>query len=293
MSPKKQAVDIKDRKKLAKRIVKAVQPQLEAAVRAEADINNKPVEKLMKELELLLEASLQSQIESVPALIGEAVSLGEAEGDMEMTDADQAKHGVKAINGDSTTENHDDNHDKNEGENKDVEMQDADAPHEEVEDDCTVTVIAAGESEVADAEDTIVAVPLAELDGNISQVKPNGIKNTSTPPDTNGYAPPPESQQPTPPTPPVSNGDLATDNVDLSSGGTLWYLKDFQPEGTSILDPSDNMSRLSEDLSDMDDEELNVLAQGVGGEVAGPVGSSTTTPRTKKGKVKKRWRGFK
>ena len=119
----------------------------------------------------------------------------------------------------------------------------------------------------------------------------NGVKNASTPPDTNGYVTAPESQPPAPPTPPVSNGGHAADNTDLNTGGVLWYLKDFQPEGTSIVDP--HASRMSEELSDMDDEELKVLGGDIDeadGEVVGAVGTSPS--KSKKSKAKKRWRGY-
>lgn len=288
-SPKKQVTDMKVRKSLAKRIIKAVQPQLEAAVRAEAEISNKPLETMLKELEIFLDASLQLQRDSVSASLGEAVSLGDVEGNVEMADATQSKeNGVEHTNGDNASEHQNETNDKNEEKDEDVEMQDDDAPHE-VDDGDTVAIAVYRGSEIADA-DTIVTAPLAEVNGNISPAKAhtNGVKNASTPPDTNGYVSTPETQQPAPPTPPVSNGGHATDNADLNSGGVLWYLKDFQPEGTSIVDP--HSSRLSEDLSDMDEEELKVLGGDVNeadGEAVGIVGSASTS-KTKKGKAKKR-----
>jgi NuA3 HAT complex component NTO1 len=293
-SPKKQATDMKGRKTLAKRIIKAVQPQLEASVRAEAEISNKPVENLLKELEVLMDASLQARRDSVSASTGEAVSLGDAEGDVEMTDATQSKqNGVEHTNWESSSAQHNEYTDKNEGKDQDVEMQDEDAPHE-VDDTDTVAVAVPGEPDIANAEDTIIAAaPLAEVAGNTSPAKPhtNGIKNASTPPDTNGYVTAPETQPPAPPTPPVSNGGHAADNADLNTGGVPWYLKDFQPEGTSIVDP--HASRMSEELSDMDEEELKVLGGDVDeadGEVVGAVGAIPS--KSKKGKAKKRWRGY-
>jgi NuA3 HAT complex component NTO1 len=292
-SPKKHATDMKVRKSLAKRIIKAVQPQLEAAVRAEAEISNKPVENLLKELEAFMDASLQSRRDSVSASTGEAVSLGDAEGDVEMTGTIQPKqNGVEHANGESSSAQQTENADKNETKDEDMEMQDEDAPHE-VDDTDTVAVALPGELDVINAEDTIISAPLAEVDGNVSSVKPhkNGVKNASTPPDTNGYVTAPESQPPAPPTPPVSNGGHAADNTDLNTGGVLWYLKDFQPEGTSIMDP--HASRMSEELSDMDDEELKVLGGDVDeadGDVVGAVG--TNPSKSKKSKAKKRWRGY-
>jgi NuA3 HAT complex component NTO1 len=287
-SPKKQATDMKVRRSLAKRIIKAVQPQLEAAVRAEADITNKSAENLLKELEVLLDSSLQSRRDSISASMGEAVSLGDAEGDVEMVDAAQSKeNGVEDTNEDDVAEQQIEANDKNGEENEDLELLDDDAPHE-LDDDDIVAVGVSEELEIAD--DTIIAVALAEVNRNTSPAKPhiNGVNNTSTPPDTNGYVTAPETQQPAPPTPPISNGGHAADNADLNTGGVLWYLKDFQPEGTSIIDP--HSSRLSEDLSDMDEEELKVLGGDINqldGGVVGAVGSASPS-KTKKGKAKKR-----
>src|SRR5690349_643403 len=55
----KQAIhEVKERKKLAKRIIKAIQPQLELAVRAEADLLQKSPEKMVADLELMLEGCI-------------------------------------------------------------------------------------------------------------------------------------------------------------------------------------------------------------------------------------------
>lgn len=281
------------RKALAKRIIKAVQPHLEAAVRAEADISNKPVEAMLKELEVFLDASLQARRESISVSTAEAVTLGDAEGDLEMADASQPTDddGVEYTIDDKAPEQQHETNENNEGEGEDAKMQDDDAEHELNDSDTVaVVVVAARESELADVEDTIVAAPLAEVNGNTPPIKSHTspVKNTSTPPDTNGYVTAPESQQPAPPTPPISNGGHAADNADLNTGGVLWYVKEFQPEGTSIVDPTS--SRLSEDLSDMDEEELKVLGVEVneaGGDFVGTVGVASAS-KSKKGKAKKR-----
>ncbi|CRK47152.1 hypothetical protein BN1723_007377, partial [Verticillium longisporum] len=51
--------DPRQRKTLGKRILKAVQPQLETALRTEAEISSKPLDPLTKELEGMLEASIE------------------------------------------------------------------------------------------------------------------------------------------------------------------------------------------------------------------------------------------
>lgn len=92
-----------------------------------------------------------------------------------------------------------------------------------------------------------------------------GVKPAPTPPDTNGYMSVTQSSmQPSPLTPPQSNGSLShgTDNV-LTEGGVPWYLKPFEIEGTSAVEEQwagrDAVRSLSEELTDMDEEELNDL----------------------------------
>ena len=287
-SPSKKPVpDIKERKRLAKRIIKAVQPQLELATRAEADISNKPADKLLKDLEQLLESSLEA---SISVSLGEPVSLGDADAqdvDTEMADASRTtQNGVEHTNDDDASEHTTVPHVNAGTEFVDVDMEDIDAPGEEVDDIAAVS----GPSEVGDTIDTaITAKALAEVNINVPQTKANhvnGIKNLNTPPGTNGYASAPENEQPTPPTPPVSNGGSNIENTEiLTNGGVPWYLKDFQPVGTSIRDAP----HLGEDRSNADEDELR-------GDINGDrdvlsMAAITSPSKAKKGKAKKKGKG--
>jgi NuA3 HAT complex component NTO1 len=256
---KKTVLDMRGRRSLAKRILKAVQPQLEAAVRAEADISGKSTQKQLKDLEQAIEAALQTGPDSI-SLGG---SVGDAEGDhdhdVEMTNAAQ--------------------HNTNGHHAVDVDMDDADAPGEDDE-DAIITV--SGDTINTDSA-------LAEVNGNVSQTKPNhinGNKNATTPPDTNGYSSAPENMQPSPPTPPVSNRDISADHVDfLAKGGVPWYLKDFQPEGTSLLQGNEGGANLN-DILDLDED---AIANGDYGEVLGAAVIASPS-KSKKGKAKKKAR---
>jgi len=258
---------LRGRRSLAKRILKAVQPQLEAAVRAEADISGKSTEKQLKELELAIEAALQTGPDSISLGGSVADAEGDHDRDVEMTDA--AQHKINGHHGSKVTSN-----------SADVDMEDADAPGEDDED----AIIAVGE----DTIDTGAA--LTEVNGNVSQTKPNhinGNKNATTPPDTNGYSSAPEHMQPSPPTPPVSNRDISTDHVDfLAKGGVPWYLKDFQPEGTSLLQGNEGGASFN-DILDMDED---AIANGDYGEVIGAAIIASPS-KSKKGKAKKKARG--
>jgi len=259
---KKTILDVRGRRSLGKRILKAVQPQLEAAVRAEADISGQPAEKQLKEFEQMIESALQTG----PDSLSMGGSVGDVDGDrdrdVEMTEAPQPK-----TNGHRRTRS------TVISEAADIAM--ADAPGE----NATIDV----------AEHTIDTSALAEVNGNVSQTKGNNIngnKNATTPPDTNGYSSAPENMQLSPPTPPISNRDAGGDHVDfLANGGIPWYLKDFQPEGTSLLQGNEGGASLNG--IDIDED---VIASGDFGDIVGATVMSSPT-KSKKGKAKKKASG--
>lgn len=90
------------------------------------------------------------------------------------------------------------------------------------------------------------------------------VQPTDTPPEA-GYVPASRPTQPAPPTPPQSNGSLGNESTDpLSEGGVPWYFSDFKPKGTTIVEETwtgrEALRSLSEDLTDMDEQELEGLA---------------------------------
>lgn len=270
---KKTPLDMKERRRLAKRIVKAVQPVLEAAVRAEAEVSSKPVNKELKQFEQLIDAALEAGKvgnDTISVSLGDgSVGEREAEPDVEMTEANS--NGMIEVNRDSNETNGD------QETTRDVEMQDVDASGE-------------GENTIVAAtlgDDMIDTGPVTRANKS-SPLKANGTKNANTPPDTNGHVQAPDIAPPAPPTPPVSNGDTNTDADILANGGIPWYVKDFQPEGTSLVPGKDAMSSFSEDLSEMDDDDLKGLgADLAAGEIARNVVVATPA-KPKKGKAKKK-----
>lgn len=227
--------EARDRKRLGKRIIKSVQAQLEAALKAEADIISKPFADMQKELESMIENSLEIRKPFPP--LSHAALAAQANEDVVMADADIAPGAAGQI---------DDGADK----------MDVDEPDTEVKDEEATRVN--GESG-PDAESETVPVP---TDG--VKPPPNGIQSAPTPPDTNGYVSHTHAPEATPLTPPQSNGSLGqgTDNH-LTEGGIPWYLKPFAPEGTTAIEEQwagrDAVRALSEELTDMDEAELNDL----------------------------------
>lgn len=107
-----------------------------------------------------------------------------------------------------------------------------------------------------------------------------------------------------PPTPPMSTG---SDPQPLSTGGIPWYLETFDPDGTTIQEERwtgrDLVRGMSEELSDMGDEELSGLVDIEATEIArGEVDDDATQPdaveiakaeaRRKAAAKRRRWRGY-
>ncbi|KAJ5323866.1 hypothetical protein N7476_002466 [Penicillium atrosanguineum] len=79
------SIEQREKRKLAKRIIKAIQPALEDAIRKESELNRKPFEKELKELDMILDNSLMSRRDSI-----------DMEGDTEMDIAQSdAMEGIK------------------------------------------------------------------------------------------------------------------------------------------------------------------------------------------------------
>jgi NuA3 HAT complex component NTO1 len=70
------SIEQREKRKLAKRIIKAIQPALEDAIRKESELNRKPFEKELKELDVILDHSVMSRRDSL-----------DMEGDTEMETA--------------------------------------------------------------------------------------------------------------------------------------------------------------------------------------------------------------
>lgn len=237
--------EARDRKRLGKRILKSVQPQLETALKAEADITSKAFDGLQKELEGMIDASLeirkpfgsQPQPEP-PAQSSQDVIMVDAaeEGPITVAAAGQDRTGDAVKTADQM----------------DIDEQSIEVREEE-----------SARANVGMDQDPLAASEDAA--GANEKDLPSLVKSAPTPPDTNGYVPVSQhSQQPTPLTPPQSNGSLGrgADNS-LTEGGVPWYLKNFEPDGTTAIEEQwagrDAVRSLSEELTDMDEEELNDL----------------------------------
>lgn len=242
--------EARDRKRLGKRILKAVQQQLESALRAEADITSKPLDTLLKELDGMIEASLELRQLSSLASHGEVAA--EASQDVIMVDA-PSDHQITVADGVN-------------GEDKDDSGDPMDVEEDAASKTDNIKVKTASPQKGAKVNGT---TPSGDLEADGAVQKPdmpvtNGVDAADTPPGTNGYVPVSNPAQAGPLTPPQSNGSLGRGPTDtLTEGGIPWYLKPFDIEGTTAVEEQwagrDALRALSEELTDMDDDELNDL----------------------------------
>ncbi|KAF4991892.1 hypothetical protein FGRMN_7540 [Fusarium graminum] len=234
--------DIRERRKLGKRILKAVQPFLETALRVESEISQKPLEGLQKELENLIDKSVEARRPLTATSQDKPNDLSDEANDTIMVDA-ELQITVKA----GSTEGGDAMDTTSDGGNIEVS-----------------TNIDVDTSDLASAGAGI---------GEKQESLQNTVQSSDTPPSTDGYASKPQPAQSGPPTPPQSNGSLGLEPVDpLTDGGIFWYLKGHELKGTSVLEEQwagrDAVRMLSEDLTDLDDEELKGLGMDVDHAVA-------------------------
>ncbi|ESZ98037.1 hypothetical protein SBOR_1568 [Sclerotinia borealis F-4128] len=283
-STRKVNVEVRDRRKLGKRIIKAIQPMLEAAIRAECDVVKTAPEDQLKVLNSILENCLLPPEGSNGSLDAFAdLGAPEPSQDEDMIDVAQSEEpAIEDLKGGVVA--------RDESSYANADIIDTDMPDADAENDVEDVIHVA--SITTSGTDHMIDPRL--LDNGVENPTTNG--NSITPPNTNGYSPTPEENLPSPPTPPVSNGENTTDGADvLINGGIPWYVKDFQPEGTSVLQEvsveNPNDSHASDDLSEMDDEDVKALAS----VQDRPSEQSETTPAAKGRKVKSRrkFRGFK
>ena len=197
-SPSKAATqDLKQKKALAKRILKAAQKPLEQAMSEESELRRKPVEQELKNLDNLLKNSISSRRDSMDEL------LTKTNGNVGDGDAD--------ADGDDDPE-----HPRNSLTNGEIDP------------------------------------AISELSHRLTNGV-NGHDHYMT--STNGITHHGDIRDP--PTPPLSAGGEA---YSLSQGGVPWYMEAFSPKGTTISEEQwTGVRGMSEDLSDMDEDELSEL----------------------------------
>ena len=297
--------DQREKRKLAKRIVKSIQPALEDALRKESELLRRPFAQQMKEMDemmfsrraslaaFLLDGDLEPAVSTklTNGINHSTPKMPNGDGDTEMLDQSQEQ----LLNGHSPDGNGDSSL-------QDVSMQDA------VDED---------------GEDLVAAGSIAQLNGELTaeadqRLAEQRLAEHTPPASTNGIKKDAElvlrgglkihSPVQEPPTPPISLID--NQQATLVQGGIPWYVEQFDPDGTTVHEERwtgpEVLREMSEELSEMDEEELQGLggkafdeagkenAVGVGSvDPAGAAPAAKNSSSLKKnGKKKQRWRGF-
>jgi NuA3 HAT complex component NTO1 len=244
----------KEQKKLAKRIIKALQPLFNDAFRKESDLAGRPFEREIPNLEALLDLKLRGR--QAASTGGEEVQQtieADAENDaMQTEDAEGAAGPAKeheALHLAPTPEDNPDDHH---------------AARDEAADEAAIAAQLGQDTMHANGEPT---PDLMDIDMKASNV------------------------QAAPPTPPGSDQDLLGP---IHHGGIPWYMVAFEPEGTTVYEEkwTGRERAMSEELSELDEDELDRLDPGelmpVDGTAPGPVVSKASQKSSARKRVRRR-----
>lgn len=229
----------KEIKKLAKRIIKAIQPYFEDALRKESDLGGKPYERELPDLEALLDQRLRRQVEAA-TIDGpiEATEIAHQEGAEGLQPEDIIDNEHEAAVEEKCKER---NH---------VHL--APTPEDNSSDHHLGLQDEAGDE----------AAIAAQLGQDALHVSTDGVYRDAMDVDHKGSEVQiPDGSATAPLTPPRSEKDLL---APFAHGGIPWYMEPFEPVGTTIHDEKwtgrDVLRDMSEELSELDDDELNGLA---------------------------------
>jgi NuA3 HAT complex component NTO1 len=222
----------RDRRTLARRIVKGIEPLLDDATRKEAELNGRPYAEQIREMDEALLSRRGSMAHSIGMPVLETVELKPggfmaspaAGGEVEMMDA--------PIAGDEQPQIQE-------------AVKESQAP--------------IGQVVLVKHEDLSMESQL--VSANTPPASMNGFRHELH---ANGNIPSEQPQQVEPPTPPMSlQGHSQTFPVE---GGIPWYVAQFDPEGTTIFEERwtgpEVLREMSEELSEMDEDELQGLGPG-------------------------------
>jgi NuA3 HAT complex component NTO1 len=288
------SLEQREKRKFAKRIIKFIQPALEEAIKKESELNRKPFEQELKELDLMLENSVMSrrgsEVEST-MLGGEGLEQPgvpngtdqKANGDVVVAAKLGPLDGAKVTALPQKTE--------------DVAMPDADQAQPSESAAVPQAQTSSSVEHDPGKQETMAIPPPTQVQPKINGVTEKSDENNSVP--TEQLV---ESQQEPLTPPPSFKGDQ---QLPLAQGGIQWYMQPFDPVGTTIHEERwtgrDVMRGMSEELSELDEEELKDLVDdelegemntGVDGSTASGA-DSTPEQAIKVHRTRRRWRGFK
>jgi NuA3 HAT complex component NTO1 len=218
----------RDRRTLARRVLKAVSPLIDDASRKEAELNGRPYAQQMRELDEALRSRRGSLAESP---------------EMRVLDSIEAKNGTGIAS----------------PEDGDVDMLDAPGTNDEKASHPETEPNSLGSTEKPEVFKQHGLRPEADpVSVDTPPASTNGFKYEQH---VNGDTFPVQAPPVEPPTPPMSLAGHAQNPP--CEGGIPWYVAPFDPEGLTIFEERwtgpEILRDMSEELSEMDEDELQEL----------------------------------
>lgn len=280
------SAEYKEKRKLAKRIVRAVQPALVDATQNESELLRRPFEQELRQLDLLLEQSFATQNE---APNGQRIlEISETEAAAQQLVDDHHAH-QSQVNGNIEINNHVDDTANALGISNGIA-------------DTDIDLGTAGESHPQAATphqspfQEVDAGPLMTTGIGSHDLILNGVSH-----DQASHEGPSTIQINEPITPSTRGGGEAQP---LSAGGIPWYMETFDPEGTTVQEERwtgrELVRGMSEELSDIEDEALSGLmdvevtngAQSANDGTLRPDAAAVAAARRKAAAKRRRNRGY-
>ena len=295
-SAKDASTEYKEKKKLAKRIIKAVQGSLEDAMKKESELCRKPFEKELRDLDLLLQNSLLSRRDSLTN--SSAGEVNEMEVENQILPLEHVHEYHTGIKGSSPAHNYISSIPRHETSST--------LSSELSQPDASLAGVNLQEEPRAIAAETNLDVSVKPLStDHISPAHQPTPEGSSVTPWTNVAANRDQVGESRPHVEPLTPALSSQEDVHpFASGGIPWYMVPFDPVGTTIEEERwtgrDLVRGMSEELSDMDEEELSGLVDmGVAGVPGEPVDGTShsqanagASNRRKVAAKRKRWRGY-
>ncbi|PGH17141.1 hypothetical protein AJ79_01279 [Helicocarpus griseus UAMH5409] len=295
------SLEQREKRKLAKRIIKAIQPALEDSLKKESELNGKPFEKELNDLDVLLENSVLSRRNSL-------ASPGETANDLDATEQQPLVNGIKT----------DVEHEQEEVPEADAEIppqqpaaaDNAQADEQTASEDKDVTMVDADgqKGNEGDAGEALKS----EIDDTVAGNQPETHRPTEDKPnEKDGTSPSRDVQMKSSASSRSTVVSQASkEQAPLSQGGIQWYMQPFDPIGTTIHEERwtgrEVLRGMSEELSEIDEDELrdlvddetpdytpdqpNGAAPGAQASDAPATAAAASKPKTHK--TRRRWRGF-
>lgn len=217
----------KEMKKIVKRITKVLQPHFEEAIRKESELAGRPYEKL-PDLETLLNQKLQRR----PSVLSHDDNIRQTT-ETDQPSVEQAQE--DAVDGEEAAVIRQKPEEMHMAPTPDDNAADADRTHDEA------------------ADEAAIALQLGQDALHVSSNQSRGDMLAENHAHVNG--------RPEPLTPPRSEKNLLNP---LGNGGVPWYFETFDVHGTTVYEERytgrEVLRDMSEELSELDDDELDGLA---------------------------------